>query len=53
MPGRKVLQQSDTLIEVALIDDTEQPIEWPKTATPALWWQSVASHLENTVDLNQ
>jgi hypothetical protein len=30
LPGRKVLQPSDTLIEVVLIDATEQPIERPK-----------------------
>ena len=30
LPGKKVLQQSDTLIEVVLIDATEQPIERPK-----------------------
>lgn len=30
LPGRKALQPSDTLIEVVLIDVTEQPIERPK-----------------------
>ena len=30
LPGRKALQPSDTLIEVFLIDATEQPIERPK-----------------------
>jgi hypothetical protein len=30
LPGRKVLQPSDTLIEVVLVDATEQPIERPK-----------------------
>ena len=30
LPGRKALQPSDTLIEVVLIDATEQPIERPK-----------------------
>lgn len=30
LPGKKVLQPSDTLIEVVLIDATEQPIERPK-----------------------
>ena len=30
LPGRKALQLSDTLIEVVLIDATEQPIERPK-----------------------
>ena len=36
LPGRKALQPSDTLIEVVLIDATEQPIERPKKTTPAL-----------------
>ena len=30
LPGKKALQPSDTLIEVVLIDATEQPIERPK-----------------------
>lgn len=30
LPGRKALQPSDMLIEVVLIDATEQPIERPK-----------------------
>ena len=30
LPGRKALQQSETIIEVVLIDATEQPIERPK-----------------------
>jgi hypothetical protein len=30
LPGRKVLQPSDTLIEVVLVDATEQAIERPK-----------------------
>jgi len=30
LPGKKVLQPSNTLIEVVLIDATEQPIERPK-----------------------
>ena len=33
LPGRKALQPSDTLIEVALIDVTEQPIERPKKSS--------------------
>jgi hypothetical protein len=36
LPGRKTLQPSDTLIEVVLIDATEQPIERPKKATMPL-----------------
>ena len=30
LPGKKVLQPSDTLIEVILVDASEQPIERPK-----------------------
>ncbi len=33
LPGRKALQGSDTLIEVILIDGTEQPIERPKKSS--------------------
>jgi hypothetical protein len=35
LPGRKALQPSDTLIEVVLIDATEQPIERPKKSNDA------------------
>jgi hypothetical protein len=30
LPGKKVLEPSDTVIEIVLIDATEQPIERPK-----------------------
>jgi hypothetical protein len=30
LPGKRVLQSSDTLIEIVLVDATEQPIERPK-----------------------
>jgi len=30
LPGKKVLQASDTIIEVVLVDVSEQPIERPK-----------------------
>ncbi len=33
LPGKKVLQASDTTIEVVLIDATEQPIERPKKSS--------------------
>jgi len=36
LPGKKALQASDTLIEVVLIDVTEQPIERPEKAKTAL-----------------
>ena len=32
LPGKKALQPSDTLIEVVLVDVSEQPIERPKKA---------------------
>ncbi len=30
LPGKKALQPSDTVIEVVLVDATEQPVERPK-----------------------
>ena len=30
LPGKKALQSSDTLIEIVIVDATEQPIERPK-----------------------
>ena len=30
LPGKKVLQSSDTVLEIVLLDATEQPIERPK-----------------------
>jgi len=30
LPGKKVMQPSDTVIEIVLVDATEQPIERPK-----------------------
>ena len=30
LPGKKVLQSSDTVIEIVLLDVTEQPVERPK-----------------------
>ena len=36
LPGRKALQPSDTLIEVVLIDATEQPIERPKKSNASI-----------------
>ena len=30
LPGKKVLQPSDTIIEIVLVDASEQPIERPK-----------------------
>jgi hypothetical protein len=32
LPGRKVLQSSDTVFEVVLVDVSEQPVERPKKA---------------------
>jgi hypothetical protein len=36
LPGRKALEASDTLIEVVLIDATEQPIERPKKSNASI-----------------
>ncbi|MEA3350057.1 MAG: hypothetical protein U9Q82_05500 [Chloroflexota bacterium] len=36
MPGKKVLQPSDTPIEIVLVDASEQPIEHPKKAKMTL-----------------
>ncbi len=36
LPGRKALEPSDTLIEVVLIDATEQPIERPKKSNVSI-----------------
>lgn len=36
LPGKKALQPSDTLIEVVLIDATEQPIERPKKSNVSI-----------------
>ena len=36
LPGRKALEPSDTLIEVVLIDATEQPIERPKKSNDGI-----------------
>jgi len=33
LPGKKVLKASDAVIEVVLIDVTEQPIERPKKSS--------------------
>lgn len=35
LPGKKALQPSDTLIEVVVVDATEQPIERPKKSNLA------------------
>jgi len=42
LPGKKVLQPSDTLIEVVLVDVTEQPIE-----RPHLPWRAVPGKKDN------
>ena len=36
LPGKKALQASDTVIEVVLIDATEQPIERPKKSSASI-----------------
>jgi hypothetical protein len=50
LPGKKALQPSDTLIEVVLVDVTEQPIERPKKATPALQRKEEATYPESASD---
>ena len=35
LPGKKVLQPSDTVIEIVVVDATEQPIERPKKSNVA------------------
>ena len=35
LPGKKALQPSDTVIELVLVDATEQPIERPKKSNVA------------------
>ena len=36
LPGKKALQSSDTLIEIVLVDATEQPIERPKKSNAGI-----------------
>jgi hypothetical protein len=36
LPGKKALQASDTLIEIVLVDATEQPIERPKKSNDSI-----------------
>lgn len=36
LPGKKVLKESDTLIEVVLVDASEQPIERPKKSNDGI-----------------
>ena len=50
LPGRKVLQPSDTLIEVVLIDATEQPIERLKKSSVSTPATKKTSHSENAVN---
>ena len=50
LPGKKVLQPNDTIIEVVLVDVSEQPIERPKKAKATLQRQKEATHPESTGD---
>ena len=36
LPGKKVLEPSDTVIEIVLVDATEQPIERPKKSNAGI-----------------
>jgi len=47
LPGKKVLQSSDTLIEVILVDVSEQPSERPKKAKALLQRQKEATYQES------
>ena len=48
LPGKKVLQPSDTLIEIVLVDASEQAIERPKKAKTTLQLQKEATYPEST-----
>jgi hypothetical protein len=50
LPGKKALQPSDTLMEVILIDATEQPIERPNKIKTALQRQKEETYTKSTVD---
>lgn len=39
LPGKKKLLESDTTIEVVIVDATEQPIERPKKTEKILQWE--------------
>ena len=47
LPGKKALQPSDTLIEIVLVDVSEQPIERPKKAKTTLQRQKEAAHAKS------
>jgi len=49
LPGKKALQPSDTVIEIVLVDVTEQPIERPKKGSAGIIVAKEASHPESTV----
>ena len=48
LPGKKVLQPSDTLIEIVLVDASEQAIERPKKSKTTLQRQKEATYPEST-----
>ncbi len=50
LPGKKVLQPSDTVFEVVLVDVSEQPVERPKKAGQALQRQKEAAYAESATD---
>ena len=50
LPGKKVLQPSDTVFEVILVDVSEQPVERPKKPRKALQWQKEATYPKSAVD---
>jgi len=50
LPGKKALKSSDTIIEVVLIDATEQPIERPKKTKAILQRQKETSYPKSTIN---
>ena len=48
LPGKKALHPSDTVIEIVVVDVTEQPIERPKKATATLQWKEETTHAKGT-----
>ena len=48
LPGKRALQPSDMVIEIVVVDATEQPIERPKKTTTSLQRQEEATYAEST-----
>jgi hypothetical protein len=50
LPGKKALQPSDTVIEIVVVDATEQAIERPKKTTTTLQRQEETTYPESPSD---